>query len=51
LENARFDPLHPNYSQMQELLKNELQAALIGSKSPQEALDAAAAAFDELVAG
>jgi multiple sugar transport system substrate-binding protein len=51
LENARFDPLHPNYSQMQELVKNELQAALIGAKTPQEALDAAAAAFNDLLAG
>ena len=51
LENARFDPLHPNYSQMQELLKNELQAAYQGSKTPQQALDDAAAAFDDLVSG
>lgn len=51
LENARFDPLHPNYSQMQELLKNEIQAAIKGSKSPQQALDDAAAAFNELFEG
>lgn len=48
LGNARFDPLHPNYSQMQELLKNEIQAAFKGTKTAQEALDAAATAFDEL---
>ena len=49
LENARFDPLHPNYSQMQELLRGEIQAAIKGSKTAQEALDAAAAAFNDLV--
>lgn len=48
LDSARFDPLHPNYSQMQELLKGEIQAAVKGSKTPQEALDDAAAAFNEL---
>lgn len=48
LESARFDPLHPNYSQMQELLKNEIQAAIKGSKSAQQALDDAAAAFNDL---
>lgn len=49
LSTARFDPLHPNYSQMQELLKNEIQAAVKGSKTAQQALDDAAAAFNELV--
>ncbi len=49
LSTARFDPLHPNYSQMQELLKNEIQAAVKGSKTAQEALDDAAADFNELV--
>lgn len=49
LDVARFDPLHPNYSQMQELVKNEVQAAIKGSKTAQQALDDAAAAFDALV--
>jgi multiple sugar transport system substrate-binding protein len=48
LESARFDPLHPKYSQMQELVKTAVQEALTGVATPQEALDNAAAAFDAL---
>lgn len=47
LETARFDPAHPKYTQMQELVKTAVQEAMLGT-SPQEALDAAAAAFDAL---
>lgn len=49
LGNARFDPLHPNYSQMQELVKVAMQEALGGTKTAQQALDDAATAFDALV--
>lgn len=44
---ARFDPLHPHYAQMQELVKTAMQAALTGT-DPKEALDKAAADFDKL---
>jgi multiple sugar transport system substrate-binding protein len=46
--NARFDPLHPNYSQMQELVKTAVQQALTGT-DPKTALDEAATAFNGLV--
>ena len=47
--NARFDPLHPNYSQMQELVKTAVQQALTGTDA-KAALDEAATAFNALVA-
>ena len=47
--NARFDPLHPNYSQMQELVKTAVQQAL-GGTDAKAALDEAATAFNALVA-
>ena len=43
--NARFDPLHPNYAQMQELVKTAMQQALTGT-DPKDALDEAATAFN-----
>lgn len=49
MPTARFDPLHPNYSQMQELVRTAMQQALTGT-DPQAALDEAAAAFDALIA-
>jgi multiple sugar transport system substrate-binding protein len=49
MPSARFDPLHPNYSQMQELVKTALQQALTGT-DPKAALDQAATAFNALVA-
>lgn len=45
---SRFDPLHPNYNQMQELVKTALQAAITGT-DPKQALDQAAADFNKLV--
>jgi multiple sugar transport system substrate-binding protein len=48
LPTARFDPLDPNYSKMQEFLRENLQLAYLGEKTPQQALDDAAAAFDAL---
>jgi multiple sugar transport system substrate-binding protein len=48
LEAARFDPLNPKYSQMQELVKTAMQEAFTGVATPKEALDKAAAAFDAL---
>ena len=47
--NARFDPLHPNYAQMQELVKTAVQQALNGT-DPKAALDEAATAFNQMVA-
>jgi multiple sugar transport system substrate-binding protein len=49
LPTFRFDPLHPNYSQMQELVKTAMQQALTGT-DPKAALDEAANAFNALVA-
>lgn len=48
LSSFRFDPLHPNYSQMQELVKTAVQQALTGT-DPRTALDDAAAAFNDLI--
>jgi multiple sugar transport system substrate-binding protein len=48
LPTARFDPLDPNYSKMQEFLRDDLQLAYLGEKTPKEALDDAAAKFDAL---
>ena len=47
MPNARFDPLNPHYSQMQELVKTAMQQALTGT-DPKQALDAAAASFNAL---
>ena len=49
LPTFRFDPLHPHYSQMQELVKTAMQQALTGT-DPKAALDEAATAFNALVA-
>ena len=49
LDTARFDPLNPNYSKMQELLKTAIQQSLKGKKSSKKALDDAAAAFNKLI--
>jgi multiple sugar transport system substrate-binding protein len=49
LATFRFDPLHPHYSQMQELVKTAMQKALTGT-DPKAALDEAAEAFNALVA-
>lgn len=48
LDTARFDPMHPKYAQMQELVKTAVQEAMTGAATPQEALDKAAADFDAL---
>ncbi|MGO4831990.1 sugar ABC transporter substrate-binding protein [Rhizobiaceae sp. 2RAB30] len=49
LPSFRFDPLHPNYTQMQELVKTAMQKALTGT-DPKAALDEAAEAFNALTA-
>jgi multiple sugar transport system substrate-binding protein len=51
LPYSRFDPLNPNYSQMQQLVTVAMQKALKGSASPKAALDAAAKAFNKLASG
>lgn len=48
LPGARWDPLHPNLGQMQELLKTAMQQAFAGT-DPKKALDDAASAFNALV--
>ena len=48
LDNARFDPLHPNYGQLQELLKVAIQEALRGTPA-KDALDRAAEDLDALI--
>ena len=47
MPTARFDPLNPHYSQMQELVKTAMQQALTGT-DPKKALDDAASAFNAL---
>jgi multiple sugar transport system substrate-binding protein len=49
LPNARFDPLNPNYSKMQELVKTAMQQALTG-RDAKAALDEAAQTFNKLAA-
>jgi multiple sugar transport system substrate-binding protein len=46
---SQFDPLHPQYSQMQELVKTAMQSAITGQADPKTALDKAAADFNALV--
>ena len=46
LPNSRFDPLNPNYSKMQDLLKTAIQQAMKGDATPQQALDTAASTFN-----
>ena len=46
---SQFDPLHPQYAQMQELVKLAMQAAITGQMDPKAALDKAAADFNALV--
>ncbi|MDN7242747.1 extracellular solute-binding protein [Planococcus sp. N028] len=48
LEYTLSRPSLVNYNEFSKTLQNELQAALIGDKSPKEALDAAAAKAEEL---
>lgn len=48
LPDARWDPLHPNYGQMQQLLKTAMQKSFTGT-DPKVALDEAAAEFNALV--
>ena len=50
-DSAQPDPfwVYPQYSQMETLLATEIQAALIGQKSPKQALDDAASEMQALV--
>lgn len=45
---ARFDPMNASYNQLQTILKNAFQSALLGTKSPAAALAAAAQQVDAL---
>ncbi|GAI28322.1 unnamed protein product, partial [marine sediment metagenome] len=49
LETARARPVHPNYSEMDEIIHRHLDAALAGVEGVQEALDAMAAEINELL--
>jgi len=49
LPTSQFDPFHPQYAQMQELVKTAMQSAITGAASPKDALDKAAADFSALV--
>lgn len=49
LPTSQFDPFHPQYAQMQELVKTAMQSAITGAASPKDALDKAAADFNALV--
>ncbi len=41
IPTSRFDLLHPNYNQMQELVKAAMQSAITGQAEPKAALDKA----------
>jgi multiple sugar transport system substrate-binding protein len=49
LPSSQFDPLHPQYSQMQELVKTAMQSTFTGQADAKTALDKAAADFNALV--
>lgn len=49
LPTSQFDPFHPQYAQMQELVKAAMQSAITGQADPKAALDKAAADFNALV--
>jgi multiple sugar transport system substrate-binding protein len=51
LPTSQFDPFHPQYAQMQELVKTAMQSAITGAASPKDALDKAATDFNALVKG
>jgi multiple sugar transport system substrate-binding protein len=48
-EDAFTPPLVPEWIEVSNVLWPELQAAIVGDKTPQEALDAAAAEADEIM--
>ncbi len=48
-EDAFTPPLVPEWIEISNVLWPELQAAIVGDKTAQEALDAAAAAADEIM--
>ncbi len=48
-EDAFTPPLVPEWIEVSNVLWPELQAAMVGDKTAQEALDAAAAAADEIM--
>ncbi|MGC9361713.1 MAG: hypothetical protein ACP5F3_02185, partial [Candidatus Syntrophosphaera sp.] len=50
LENAVFEPQHPAWFVARDELKKFLERAKEGILTPQEALDGAAAKFEELIA-
>lgn len=41
LQSARMTPVHPKWLELEEIIEYEIAAAIIGEKTPQEALDAA----------
>jgi len=49
METARSRPVHPKFSQMDEIVHRHLEEAFMGVKTPKEALDAIAAEIDELL--
>ena len=46
---SQFDPLHPQYAQMQELVKTAMQSTITGQTDAKTALDKAATDFNALV--
>ena len=49
MKTARARPVHPKYSQMDEIIHRHLEEAFMGVKTPKEALDAIAEEIDELL--
>lgn len=50
-DDSILRPAVPNYSSVSQIIQVELQNALLGNKSPQDALDAAVAAANETLEG
>ena len=49
LETARARTPHPKFAQMKEIIHREVEAALLGLKTPKEALDAIAAEVNKIL--
>jgi len=51
LETARARTPHPDFAQMKEIIHREVEAALLGLKTPEEALEAACEEINKLLGG
>ncbi|MEJ2359221.1 MAG: hypothetical protein P8Y13_14245 [Deinococcales bacterium] len=51
LPYAHFRPAIPQYTEISAAVQDAIQSAVLGTRSPKEALDAAATKVDQLLAG